>query len=262
MPVDLLSPNEVHLWTIERDPCADLAELTECLSPVEKQRASRLRVVEKRESFVYNRALLRRILASYAGISPRDVPLTISPEGKPLWHGTSGNRVTDCLTFNLSHRGDLALLAVRRGQAVGVDLEKLEERTSYDALARQALSPREILLYQQLPAEDRPAAMLRTWTRKEAFLKAMGVGLGRPLAEIEVTFSVSEPPQILATGDRRQLPGDWVLESWSPQPGWFAALATPREGASLHLRFHQATSLGDWHSSPHVLAEQASCQAS
>lgn len=262
MPVDSLSRNELHLWTIERDPCAEIAQLVECLSSAEKQRASRLRVIEKRESFVYNRALVRHILASYAGISPQDVPLTTSPEGKPLWDASEGESSSECLTFNLSHRGDLALLAVRRGQAVGVDLEKLEECINYDALARQALSPREMLLYQQLPAEERPAAMLRMWTLKEAFLKSAGVGLGRPLAEIEVTFSVSEPPQILATGDHRQLPGDWVLESWSPQPGWFAALSTPREGASLQLRFHQATSLRDWHSSPHVLAEQASCQAS
>jgi 4'-phosphopantetheinyl transferase len=250
MRAESLLRDEVHLWTIERDRGADVALLSECLSLAERQRARRLRVKQRRESFIYNRALARHILASYAGLTPQRVPLTTSPGGKPLWDSSSAD-ASDSLSFNLSHRGDLAILAISRNRAVGVDLEVVDASNDHDAIASQALSPRELALYGQLPPEQRPPAVLRTWTCKEAFLKALGVGLSRPLAQLEVTFSISEPVRLLATGSEQESPVDWLLESWSPRAGWFAALATPREGGALHLRFHRATSLQDWYPSPH-----------
>jgi 4'-phosphopantetheinyl transferase len=249
MQAEALLRNEVHLWTIERDRNADLSLLSRCLSPAEQQRARRLRVEQRRESFIYNRALARHILASYAGLAPQSVPLTTSPQGKPLWEGGGATGVS----FNLSHRGDLAILAVSQRRTVGVDLEVLDAGNDYEAIARQALSLRELALYRQLPPDERPAAVLRIWTCKEAFLKALGVGLSRPLPQIEVTFSMLEPARILATGSDQESPGDWLLESWSPRAGWFAALATPREGGALHLRFHRATSQRDWDASLHDL---------
>jgi 4'-phosphopantetheinyl transferase len=252
MHAESLLRNEVHLWTIERDRVVDLPLLSQCLSSSERQRAKRLKVKHRRESFIHNRAITRHILASYAALSPHRVPLTTSPEGKPLWDDQTAGSLNS-LCFNLSHRGDLAILAVSQGRHVGVDLETLDAGNNYEAIARQALSPRELALYDQLPAQDRPATLLRAWTCKEAFLKALGVGLSRPLAEIEVTFSVSEPARLLATGSGGESPGQWLVESWSPRAGWFAALATPREGGALHLRFHRATSLRDWDRSLHNL---------
>jgi 4'-phosphopantetheinyl transferase len=252
MRAESLLRNEVHVWTIERDRRADLALLLRCLSAEELQRARRLRAKQRRDSFIYNRAMVRQILASYAGLSPQSVPLTTSPAGKPLWDGASSSDANH-LHFNLSHRGDLAILAVSETRAVGVDVEVFDASTSYDAIARQALSPRELAVYELLPAEERTGAVLRAWTRKEAFLKALGVGLGRPLAQIEVTFGMCEPAEILATGNDREAPGDWLVESWSPRTGWFAALATRRQGSALHLRFHRATSFTEWELSPYNL---------
>jgi 4'-phosphopantetheinyl transferase len=245
MDVETLQREQVHIWTIERDRHADIARLSRCLSPEEKRRAGRLKVAERRATFIYNRAMLRSILANYADVEPDQVPLTTTAEGKPIWDDAACS-----LSFNLAHCGDLAILAVSARRLVGVDVEAFDRRANYEALARQALSPRELAAYQQLPENDQPAAFLRIWTRKEAFLKAVGVGLGRPLAEIEVSFRPTEQPEILATGNSCQAANEWLLESWSPRQGWFAALATPREGGALHLRFHQATSLRDWRTSP------------
>lgn len=241
MPVEPPKRDEVHLWAIERDREVDLAQLTRWLSPAERHRADRLKVAPRREAFLYNRAMLRRILASYADLEPSEVPLTATASGKPVW-----DPATPSLTFNLTHHQDHAMLAVSTERAVGIDVESLDARTDYAALARQTLSSRELQQYEQLPAEERPAAILRAWTRKEALLKAIGVGLGRPLAEIEVTFLRAEPPQILATGDPREPASEWLLECWSPRPGWFAALAMPRESGALHLRFYRAASPRDW----------------
>jgi 4'-phosphopantetheinyl transferase len=244
MQVEALQRDQVHVWTIERDRQVDPAQCLQLLSAAERQRAERLKFVERREAFIYYRAMLRSILASYAGIDPRAVPLGTTAEGKPVWEASARS-----LSFNLAHCGDLAIVAVSQQRSIGVDLESLDARTNHDALAGQTLSWREMAAYEQLPHDERPPAILRVWTRKEAFLKAVGVGLARPLAEIEVTFLPTEPPQLLATGDPCQMASQWLLESWSPQPGWYAALATPRESGALHLRFHQATSLRDWHTS-------------
>lgn len=245
MPVEALQRDQVHVWTIERDRDADIVRLSSWLSPEEQRRASRLKVTQRREAFIYNRALLRSILASYVDVAPEEVPLAVTADGKPIWDDVPGG-----LSFNLSHRGDLAILGVSAKRPIGIDLEAVDHRANYEALAVQALSPRELHIYQQLPDSERMPALLRIWTRKEAFLKAVGVGLGRPLAEIEVTFLPTEMPRILATADSRQAAKDWLLESWSPRPGWFAALAAPRESGSLHLRFHHATSLREHHASP------------
>jgi 4'-phosphopantetheinyl transferase len=246
MQAELLQRDQVHIWTIERDRTADLALLPRWLSPEERQRADRLKVAHHREAFVYNRAMLRRVLASYAGVGPQQVPLTITASGKPVWSAASPP-----LTFNLTHHQDLAIVAVSAERAIGIDLESRDSRTDYTALARQALSAREMQQYEQLAGNERPAAILRAWTRKEAFLKAVGIGLGRPLAEIEVTFLRTEHPQILATGDPREPASAWLLECWSPRPGWFAALATPRQSGALHLRFYHAASLRDWPAEMH-----------
>jgi 4'-phosphopantetheinyl transferase len=244
MPLEALQRDQVHVWTIERDRDADIARLSRWLSPEEQRRASRLKVTQRREAFIYNRALLRSILASYSDLAPDEVPLSTTAEGKPIWDDPCG------LSFNLAHSGDLAILAVAAKRPVGIDLEAVDQRAHYETLAKQGLSPRELQIFVQLPESERTAAILRIWTRKEAFLKAVGVGLARPLDEIEVTFLPTEMPRILATGDPGQAANDWLLESWSPRPGWFAALATPRESGSLHLRFHHATSLTDHHASP------------
>jgi 4'-phosphopantetheinyl transferase len=236
----------VDIWTIEPDPREDLAALATCLAPDELVRADRLRVQEKRESFIYHRALLRRILASYLGTFPGDVPLVASSQGKPLLGKHGGSP----LAFNLSHCRKLALLAVASGATIGIDVESLHNHANYDALAAQALSAAEFAGYQQLPLDRRPAAILRAWTRKEAYLKAVGCGIARPLCDIQVTFLEGEPPRLLVSGDPHDPPANWMLRSWSPRPGWFAAVAVPRDGSELQLEWKSAASLRDRIASP------------
>jgi len=237
----------VDIWTIERDSGAELATLSGCLSPDELVRADRLRVAEKREAFIYNRAILRQILASYLDLAPSEVSLVTSALGKPLLGEPPGGSQ---LTFNLSHCLDLALVAVGCGTAVGIDVEAVDDSTNYDALAKQALSPRELAVYQRLSPLERPGAVLRAWTRKEAYLKAVGCGIARPLGHIQVTFLEGEHPRLLVSGDSNDAPADWIFRSWSPRPGWFAAVAAPQADAPLQLQWKAAASLRDRIASP------------
>jgi len=238
---------EVHLWTIAREGSASLEELRALLSPEEIARANRLLVSQRRDAFIYYRSMLRRILADYAGIRADEVPLKTTPEGKPVWREPVAGVP---LSFNLSHRDDLAVLAVSSGRCVGVDLEFQSASANYDALARQALSPCEWAMYDRLPAVERGPALLRAWTRKEALLKAIGCGLARPLASVEVTFLAHDPPQVVATGDPTEADESWWLESWSPRAGWFAAVAAPKERPALQVEHFSATLLRDRYASP------------
>lgn len=239
----------LHVWTLERPTQENLARLRSQLSADEQARADRFKVRSRRESFISWRAGLRAALAAYAGVEPQEVPLEATAEGKPFWRLP--------LSFNLTHRGPLALLAVSAGRTVGIDLEVIDARTNYDAVACQALSPCELTKYEGLPRADRPAALLRAWTRKEAFLKALGVAMGRPLSAVEVTFLMDEPPQVLATGDDAEPAEAWRLESWSPAAGQFAAVAVPQENAAHRIEHFSATSLTERHASPAALPFQA-----
>src|SRR6185295_15890681 len=84
------------------------------------------------------------------------------------------------LRFNLSHGGDLALIALARGRELGVDIEPLRALSDEARLARRVLSPREADAFAALPPDERAAALLRCWTRKEALLKANGCGITVP----------------------------------------------------------------------------------
>jgi 4'-phosphopantetheinyl transferase len=242
MIVPSLSPNVVHVWTIVRDREADLATMFACLPEEEQARANRLRVSERRESFIYHRASLRRILASYTGIDPSDVRLKTSEQGKPLWQQSD-----DCppLAFNLTHCGERAFLAVTAARTVGIDCEVLDPRTNYQAIARQALSPRELAVVQRLPETEQSVAVIRAWTCKEAYLKAVGVGFARPLCTIEVDWTAPDVPVLLDTGSDTDSPGDWGLLAWSPHPDCFVALAAPKECVPQRVLFLNAASLGD-----------------
>lgn len=239
----------IDVWTIEHDPRQGHSALAACLSPDELARADRLRILEKRSSFIFNRALLRRVLASYLDLEPSEVPLTASSTGKP-------ELAEQQLFFNLTHCRDLGLLAVSRSGPMGIDLEALDASNNYDALALQALSPAEYTAWQRLPRGDQPAAILRAWTRKEAYLKAVGLGFARPPGDIQVTFLEDEPTRLLVTGDADQAPADWTLRSWAPRVGWFAAVAA-RTGGVLHLEIKSAASLRDRNASPGIRSTAA-----
>lgn len=229
---------EVHVWTIPLDR-SRVAELQDCLSAEEKTRAERLRVTEIRERFIVCRASVRQILGDYAGLSANEVPLDTTATGKPIW--TTGNDPS--LSFSIAHCGDLALLAVSSGVAVGIDLELVDNRLRPHALAAQMLSAREMAIFARLESDQQAAAILRAWTRKEAFLKAVGCGLGRPAAEVEVTFLDDEPPRVLATGELNEHPQDWALASWQLAVGGFAAVAARQEQSPLLIHHLFATSV-------------------
>ena len=152
------------------------------------------------------------VLAKYLGLEPSSVRLRRSRGGKAELQGSA-------FRVNLAHSGEVALVAVGRGRDIGVDVEVLREGTEKWSLVRHALTADERARLQALPVSQRSGAFLQVWTRKEALLKAVGVGLSvdPQLIELDGASVVSVPP---ALGE----PSDWTLAD-VPVPGYAAALA-------------------------------------
>lgn len=174
--------------------------LLETLAPVERARYAATVDPAARNRFLVGCALSRRLLGELLGVPPGDVPLRRvcptcgGPHGKPRLAVSAG------YDFSVTHSGDVVGVAVCRGAEVGLDVEEAHTALDVDAAARTALSARESAALYSLPPVERKPAFLRIWTRKEAVLKALGVGLGAPLRELEV----SEPgaaPAVLAWPD-------------------------------------------------------------
>lgn len=220
-------PGMVDVWTIALDvgsrgqlPLGDLAA-------DELDRASRLRFDADRRRFVASRAALRQILGRCLDVPPSDVSLGVALGGKPCLDPA---RHGEWLRFNLSHSGDLALLAVSGDGEIGVDVERVRPVPELAAVAARYFSPHEQASLAALPAERRARAFLSCWTLKEAYLKACGDGLSRRLAAFDVTVGEECEPCLLEVRDR---PGDehrWTLVRLELGAGYVASVAVQRDG--------------------------------
>lgn len=155
---------------------ADLAADADLLSAEERARAGRFRIAEARDRFVAARAELRRRLAARLGADPAMLALVDGPWGKPR---LADPDAAACLSFNLSHSADWAAIALADSPAppeIGVDIEATGRLDDLEGMARVALHPREADAWQALAAADRPGDFYRRWTRKEAVMKAVGLG--------------------------------------------------------------------------------------
>lgn len=164
-----LVKGEVHVWCIPLDarPDAD----GRCLDAAERARAARLRFEVDRDRYVTAHASLRRILGLYCGRDPAALTFVVSASGKPALDGHPD------LHFNLSHSADVAVLAVTTGSAVGADVERRRTLEDRQSLAQRHFSARELAAWRSLGAAAGDTEFLVAWTRKEAALKCLGVGL-------------------------------------------------------------------------------------
>lgn len=187
---DPLGAHDVHVWLarLPDDP-GELGTARRLLDGEESARADRLRRPADRVRFVATRAHVRRLLGAYAGMSPETVRIGAGVHGKPETAIAGGG---DPLHFSVSHSGAVAAIALGRRE-VGVDVERVPASVEWDPIAREFFSPAELASLDRLRRGERPRACVECWVRKEAYLKALGVGLRRPTT----TFTV---PILDATG--------------------------------------------------------------
>ena len=128
--------------------------------------------------------------------------------------------------FNVSHSGELALVAITLEGELGADVELRRSLRDMQGLATRFFSEQESSGLFRMPAEFQPEAFFRIWTRKEAILKATGKGLTYPLHRLTVSFAKDDPPALLALGDDPDEANAWTLQHLVPEPNYVAAIAT------------------------------------
>jgi 4'-phosphopantetheinyl transferase len=111
---------------------------------------------------------------------------------------------------------------------IGVDVEQVRHLENIDDLARNSLSKVELDVYQRLAEVQRTPAFFHAWTRKEAFIKACGEGLSRPLSEFDVSLAPQDPVQVLRVAGDQTAARRWTLSALEPADGYVGAVAVER----------------------------------
>ena len=232
-----LSANEVHIWraTLDVDG-AELKALAAVLSPDEQARASRFHFEKHRQYFVAARGVLRNVLARYLQQDPGRLRFCYNASGKPALT-SEGEAKT--IRFNLSHSGGLALYAIAHHREVGIDLENIRPGIAWADLAKRFFSTGEVLSLGSLPPQLQIEAFFNCWTRKEAYIKALGQGLQVPLDSFEVSLDPREPAALLRGTD-----GRWSIRALQPASDYVAAVAADGHDWSLRLWHWQGAGQG------------------
>lgn len=216
-----LRHDEVHLWRIRLDQPGSLEAAAVHLSPDERARAARFCFVRDRRRFTGARAALRAILGAYLMEDAERIRFRLGPHGKPSIASPCGDR----LCFNLSHSGELALCAVAWERELGVDVEAVRPLPDAAAIAERYFSCAERAALRRLAPGEQLTAFFRCWTRKEAYLKALGDGLARPLDGFSVSLAPGAPPRLLSVQVDPDEVWRWSFTDPDPGSGYVAALA-------------------------------------
>jgi 4'-phosphopantetheinyl transferase len=226
-----LVKDEVHVWLADLSHGGDsLAQLASILSEDERERAARFHFQRDAGRWIVSRVVLRSILGRYLGVEAPAIRFCAGPWGKPeLTASFQGRR----LQFNASRSDGLGLYAVARSRRVGVDIERLRPLSDLGAIAAQMFSSREQQALGGLPLTKRCAAFFTCWTRKEAYIKALGEGLAHPLDRFTVSLSPDAPAQLEDVQDNPAAVGRWSLAALAPAAGYAAAVAIEGPPARL-----------------------------
>ncbi|HEY1066948.1 MAG TPA: 4'-phosphopantetheinyl transferase superfamily protein [Pirellulales bacterium] len=193
------------------------------LSPDELGRADRFVREVDRVKFTAARSALRTILGGLLDRDPAAVAFTYSNRGKPFLADDAGLG----LAFNLSHTDGWGMIALSRERLVGVDVERVRPEFEIDATARWVFSPNEQEQFFAAPECDRRAIFFAHWTRKEAFLKGVGLGIGGGLTDTTIApLSPSTPHgECRVSSTRDDAATAWVVRDAIAPPGYAAAVA-------------------------------------
>lgn len=209
-----------------------MQQLAQTLTPDERLRVERFHFERDRQRFIVGRGILRMILGQYLGLEPGRLQFCYGPHGKPALAGTFTGQ-TGRLCFNLAHSQNLALYAVTCEREIGVDIEYIRAISEADQITARFFSAQESAVWLSLPPDQRQAAFFNCWTRKEAYIKALGDGLAQPLAGFDVSLAPGEAAGLLSIGGDRQAAAPWSIQTLAPAPGYAAALAVKGHGWQL-----------------------------
>ena len=227
-----LDINEIHVWRVSLTQTeSGLQALAQTLSTDEQTKAERFHLPKGRSHFIVSRGALRAILSRYLHINPNLIHFKYNPYGKPSLIVAQGG---DTLRFNLSHSAEITLIAITKNRDIGVDIESLNPNFSYQQIAERFFSPLENTVLRSLPEYLQLTAFFTCWTRKEAYIKAVGKGLSIPLNQFDVTLAPGEPAALLNVQENPKEASRWSLIELIPSSDMVATVAVAGDCWKLH----------------------------
>lgn len=217
-----LGPRDVHIWRTSLEPPPEAAgRFRTLLAADELTKADRFRFEKDRRHYSVARGILRELLSRYLGVPSTDLRFSYSEYGKPELIFPE----TPQLKFNLAHSGEVALYAFTLMGDVGIDVEFIRPEFTADDIARRYFSTSEVNSLNRLPDDVRHQAFFNCWTRKEAVIKAKGMGLSLGLDQFDVTLAPGEPALLLRTRWDEAEVTRWSLRAINVGEQYAAAIA-------------------------------------
>ena len=231
-----LSPHHTDIWlTSTRLAQRQVQAYQRLLTQNELARAQKFKSAEKREEYIVTRGLLRQVLAQVAGLSLAGIDFHPGAHGKPLLERA---RFGESVAFNVSHTQGLALVALAAHGRLGVDLERVRTEVAWPRLAQRYFSAAECRALRSHTGETARRAFFSCWTRKEAFVKALGAGVSYGLREFDVSVGPDEERVALSLRDQHEDAAGWLLKNIPAPAGYVAAVAIDRP--ATQFRFWRA----------------------
>lgn len=227
-----VKPMEIDIWTAFASATdGETRCLYETLSADEQSRAERFRSGAHKDYFTVGRGLLRRILGRYLRMPAKDISFRYGSNGKP-----SLDNVELPLHFNLAHSQGLVAYAVSPTCELGLDIEFIRPLPGLESIASKFFAAAEYSQLISVPANERVKAFFNCWTRKEAYLKALGCGLSAPLDRFQVSLIPGEPACFLRLGDDEYPVSQWTLLNLTLSPEYVGAIAAPLPDCTVQQR--------------------------
>lgn len=222
-PQPQLTADAIHIWLVNLNQiaAADYQQLNHYLNDDEQARAARFVYERDRNHFIAARGILREILSRYIVVDPINLQFSYSEKGKPALNLSTSPQP---LHFNLSHAHGMAIYAITRINSIGIDIEYNGRQIKDLEIAERFFAKEEISALKQLPLEQQQAGFYTIWTRKEAFIKALGTGLSYPLDQFAVNIDSDKAALINVHNDASAM-NEWSLVNIAIDENYKAALA-------------------------------------
>ncbi|RMH66216.1 MAG: 4'-phosphopantetheinyl transferase superfamily protein [Calditrichaeota bacterium] len=224
----LPSGNNLYLWLIHLDAVKDLSGYRAALNSEEKERAGRFYFEKDRRAYIITRGFIKARLSAMIDKPADRITFGYTEKGKPYLPGHT-------VFFNVSHSGGLALAGMTTLAPLGVDVERFRPDMAGEKIAQRFFSQREVAAFNKLLPIEKTTGFFNAWTRKEAFIKAVGLGLSMPLSAFDVTLKPGMPARLLAVRHAPYKATDWHLKALPVPESYAAAFCIKHQNPEICL---------------------------
>jgi 4'-phosphopantetheinyl transferase len=233
-----IAGDEIHVWVVDMRASESQCATLRCwLDYLEIEGASHIPDLQRRRSFLVAHGVLRCLLARYLACDPAEIELAREPEGKPQL-AFSGS-----MQFNMTRSGEWAAFAFSSNCIVGVDLEQVRALPELPNIIRRVLCAEEAAELMLLSESDRERGFFCCWTRKEAYSKAVGLGLLAAFDKFRVAAHPDQPAQMIHIGSDAAAAAAWMIDDLPMPDGYAGALAYP--GSRRRLSVNRVEDLSE-----------------